>query len=169
MSLPKWTRNINAPRSLMVKLHCKGLVQFSFNFKRLCPNTHAPGYFLKEVPADMNTVWYKTWEGSALGQESMALLLDSTEGSVLWEVLLSLGPEASSVLGRLDPGGLHTGSLEGDGLSKKLNENLLLVCSVNNNMLQVHLNLSSSIGCCTAKNKFKYKNTRSDLQTAAIF
>lgn len=55
-----------------------------------------------------------------IDQESMALLLASAVGSVLCGevLLLSLGPEASSVLGRLDSGGLHTGSLEGDGLSK---------------------------------------------------
>lgn len=54
----------------------------------------------------------------------MGLLMDSTEASLLGEVLLLLlllllRPDASSVLGRLDSGGLHTGSLGGDGLSKK--------------------------------------------------
>lgn len=68
----------------------------------------------------------------------MGLLMDSTEASLLGEVLLLLlllllRPDASSVLGRLDSGGLHTGSLEGDGLSKKRKGScLLLVRSVIN-------------------------------------
>lgn len=71
----------------------------------------------------MNTVGKKHWD-LVIGQESMALLLDS----VLCSVLLPFEAEASSVLGRLDSGGLHTGSLEGDGLSgeKKIIESFSL-------------------------------------------